>query len=233
MSQSDIYQNGAYLEANPSWHEEETPWKGELISRLLERNKLVPSSVCEIGCGSGGILVYLAEKYGEDVTFAGYDISHQAIQISQKNARKNISFHLQDMLEEKNLSFDVVMAIDVFEHVEDYLGFLRKMKGTGTFKVFHIPLDLSVQSVFRPSSILKARSAVGHLHYFTKETALATLTDLGYEVLDYFYTGTSLDLASCGWKSDLLRIPRRICFALHQDLAVRILGGYSLMVLTK
>jgi len=31
----------------------------------------------------------------------------------------------------------------------------------------------------------------------------------------------------------LLKIPRKILFFLNKDLAVRILGGYSLMILAK
>jgi 2-polyprenyl-3-methyl-5-hydroxy-6-metoxy-1,4-benzoquinol methylase len=60
---------------------------------------------------------------------------------------------LKDFLEEKDTYFDVVMAIDVFEHVEDYLGFIRRLRVKGEYKVFHIPLDLSVQTVLRVSPI--------------------------------------------------------------------------------
>ena len=31
----------------------------------------------------------------------------------------------------------------------------------------------------------------------------------------------------------IARLPRKICFAIHQDLTVRILVGYSLLVLAK
>ena len=79
------------------------------------------------------------------------------------------------------------MAIDVFEHVEDYFGFLRKLREKAEYKIFHIPLDLSVQTVLRSSPIIKGRKSVGHIHYFTKETALETLKDTGYEIIDYFY----------------------------------------------
>lgn len=124
------------------------------------------------------------------------------------------------------------MAIDVFEHVEDYFGFLRSLREKGTYKVFHIPLDLSVQMVLRSSPILRTRSLVGHLHYFTKETALATLKDTGFIIVDYFYTNAS-ELPNRGWKADLLKIPRKLGFLIDQDLTARIFGGFSLMVLAK
>jgi hypothetical protein len=77
------------------------------------------------------------------------------------------------------------------------------------------------------------RKSVGHIHYFTKETALATLTDTGYSILDYFYTGSYLELPNRGWKTNLLNIPRKFVFSFNKDLAARLLGGYSLLVLAQ
>ena len=126
-----------------------------------------------------------------------------------------------------------MMAIDVFEHVEDYFGFLRDLKETAEHKIFHIPLDLSVQSVLRSSPLIKSRKSVGHIHYFSKETALETLKDTGYQIIDYFYTSGTLELPNRGWKASLLRTPRKIAFAISRDQAARIFGGFSLLVLAK
>jgi hypothetical protein len=79
---------------------------------------------------------------------------------------------------------------------------------------------------------MKLRSSVGHVHYFTKETALATLKDTGYEIIDYFYTNGS-ELPNRGWKANLMKLPRKMSFLIDQDLAARMLGGFSLMVLAK
>jgi hypothetical protein len=88
-------------------------------------------------------------------------------------------------------------------------------------------------NLLRVSPIIAKRKNVGHIHYFTKETALETLKDTGYDIIDYFYTSGSIDLPNQSWKSNLLKIPRKILFNLNKDLAVRVLGGYSLMILTK
>ncbi len=228
-----IYEDGTYLERNPLWHEEDSPWKAKQITKMLNKHKIVPSKVCEIGCGAGEILNCLADNFGDGVEFYGYDISPQAFEICSKKEKHNLHFFLKDLFDEEDLTFDVVMAIDVFEHVEDYFGFLRKLKSKGTSKIFHIPLDLSVQTVLRSSPILKIRSSVGHIHYFTKETALATLKDTGYEVVDYFYTNNSHELPSYGWKNYLMKLPRRFFFSIHHDLAVRVFGGFSLLVIAR
>ena len=231
--ENNIYKDGSYLESNPTWHEEDSPWKAQQIARILGANNISPSTICEVGCGAGEILKCLTMEFGDNVMFSGYELSPQAFEICRKKETQNLKFHLTDLLDEKESTFDVVMAIDVFEHVEDYFRFLRKLRTKGTYKIFHIPLDLSVQTVLRSSPILKGRASVGHIHYFTKETALATLKDTGYDVVDYFYTSGSLELPNRGYKANLLKLPRRLFFSMHQDWAVRILGGFSLLVLAK
>jgi len=228
-----VYEDGTYLDKNPTWHEEDSLWKARQIEKILGKNRVEPSTICEVGCGAGEILNCLASSYGAEVSFSGYEISPQAFEICKKKEKKNLRFFLKDLFAEGDASFDVVLAVDVFEHVDDYLGFLRKLRTRAEYKVFHIPLDLSVQSILRSSPILEGRAMVGHLHYFTKETALAVLADTGYEVIDYFYTSGSLELPARGWKRKVLKLPRKWLFAIHQDLTVRMLGGFSLLVLAK
>jgi SAM-dependent methyltransferase len=229
---TSIYRDGTYLRAHPGWHEEDSPWKADKILRMIEKHRLAPSTITEVGCGSGEILVRLARGLPDGTVFTGYEISPQAFAICQGKSTANLRFFLADMPTEDSPA-DLILAIDVFEHVEDYLGFLSRLRTCGQLKLFHIPLDLSVQSVLRRSRLLAARRRTGHLHYFTKETALASLEDTGYEVLDWFYTKGTIELPHRGMRATLLKVPRRVLFALNQDLAARVLGGFSIMVLAR
>ncbi|HTE44863.1 MAG TPA: hypothetical protein VK636_06435, partial [Gemmatimonadaceae bacterium] len=129
-------------------------------------------------------------------------------------------------------TFDLLLCMDVFEHVEDYMGFLRKLKQKATYKLFHIPLDMSVQTVLRSTPIVEARSRVGHLHYFSKETALLTLQDTGYEIVDWFYTPAGTERATT-FGAKIAKLPRQVFSIVNADLAVRVLGGYSLLALAR
>jgi hypothetical protein len=228
-----MYTTSEYLEKNPTWHVKDSPWKTKQILNIIERNKLQPSSICEAGCGAGEILNQMYLQMPNKVSFVGYEISPQAFELCQQRKKDRLQFHLKNLFQDNKVFFDIVLAIDVIEHVEDYFGFLRSLREKGQYKIFHIPLDISVQTVLRSSPILKGRQSVGHIHYFTKETALATLADTGYEILDYFYTAGSIDLPAKSFKSLLARLPRKILYKLNKDTVVRVLGGYSLMVLTK
>ena len=122
--------------------------------------------------------------------------------------------------------------IDVFEHIEDYLGFLKSCKPRAKNTIFHIPLDITVETVLR-NRLIFGRKRSGHLHYFMKETAIATLIDSGYEIIDVFYTTGLLDLPKKSLKSKIAFLPRKLAFALNKDFAAKLFGGFSLMVLAK
>ena len=128
--------------------------------------------------------------------------------------------------------FDLAMAIDVLAHVEDYRGFLRKLKSRAQYKLLHIPLDISVQHLLREKSMIRRRQEHPHLHYFSKRTAMFALADLGYDIVDWSYTPRMIDIPRHA-RGKLLRLPRKLLFAMHRDFAVNLLGGFSLMVLAK
>ena len=228
-----IYTDGTYLRNNPDWHVDDSPWKAKHVARMLDRHGIVPQTVCEIGCGAGEILRSLSTHLEPSTRFFGYEISPNAYKICSQKANERFTFKLANLLDETDVRFDLVMAMDVFEHVEDYFGFLRKLRDKAQYKIFHIPLELSAQEVLRGKPLLNARRNVGHIHHFSKETALATLEDCGYTVLDHFYTSGRTDLGGLGWKSQLMRLPRQALYKVNQDAAVRTLGGYSLLALAR
>jgi len=230
---SEIYESGTYLAQNKSWHTEDSPWKAKNIHKIIKRNNLSPGDVCEVGCGAGEILRQLSMKMDPEVRFFGYEISPQAYQLSLERETERIHFELADLLEEdENIKFDLVMAIDVFEHVEDYFGFLSRLRTRGKYKVFHIPLDININAIMQDKFML-GRKTVGHIHYFTKETALASLEETGYEIIDYFYTADSLELPRKTLKSRVAKVPRQVLFKMNPHFTVKLMGGFSMMVLTK
>jgi SAM-dependent methyltransferase len=230
---ADIYSSGDYLVKNPTWHVEDSPWKANNILKILNRNNINPQSVCEVGCGAGEILKQLQSNLNQECEFWGYDISPQAFELAQQRANEKLHFNLKDLLTEKDVFFDLILLIDLIEHLEDYFNFLRQLRAKSKYKLLHIPLDLSAQSILRKDRLMKARLSIGHIHYFTKETALQSLVDVGYEVIDYFYTASAIDLKARSRLAELAKMPRRLIFSLNPDLASRTLGGYSLMVLVK
>jgi 2-polyprenyl-3-methyl-5-hydroxy-6-metoxy-1,4-benzoquinol methylase len=230
---SPLYEDGSYLKKNPTWHAEDSGQKAEEIRALIEKHGLKPSTIAEVGCGAGEILAQLSGKLATMISFYGYELSPQAFALCRSRERENIHFFSSDMLEEECF-YDLLLVVDVLEHVEDYLSFLRKLKTKGRHKIFRIPLNLSVQSVlFKSAPVLRARDSLGHLHYFTKETALATLKDSGYQVIDFFHTYGPFSRIHIGWEKYWLKSIKKLIFSIHKEWVARLLDGFSLIVLAE
>jgi len=228
-----IYSDGTYLENNESWHVEDSAWKAKQVLRMLRKHALTPKTIGEVGCGAGEVLKQLGAAL-PDATCIGFDLSPQAIALAAPRASERVSFHLGDIANSTK-GYDLIIAMDVIEHVENCFAFARKLAPLATYKMYHIPLDCNVLSVLRAWPILEARSKVGHIHYFFKDTALATLAESGQVVIDYMFTASALESegASKSWKAKFLNIIRRMLFAIAPDFSVRLMGGYSLLVLTR
>ena len=227
-------ENSNYLQTNPGWHVEDSAWKATQILKMLERNKLQPKSVVEVGCGAGEILNQLQQRMADKtIRFSGYEIAPDAFKMAQTRQKENLHFYCEDLLQNNN-SYDLLLMIDVFEHVDDYLGFIKKCNTKAAYKIFHIPLDISLWSVLTNYPI-GARKQVGHLHYFMKDTALATLEDTGEQVVDWFYTPGVMELykKDMNFSGRIINGFRRFFYWLKPDFGVKAFGGFSILALTK
>jgi SAM-dependent methyltransferase len=240
------YEGDRYFDAHPTWFIHEAPWKAREVLRMLQRHDIRPTSVIDIGCGVGGVLVELSRLLPPGVIFEGYDVAPAAIQIARQYESELISFSTMDALDVNGPTADLFMVLDVIDLLENPLEFLRSIRPKAKHKVFHLSLGLSVQRMVRPGSLLERRQQ-GEINYFTKETALALFEDAGYSIKDYFYTDMALDLndargrlrdgsgdqPTVHWKNFLLRSPRRLLARVSPDWSARLLGGYHLMVLAE
>lgn len=232
MKKVENYTDGTYLQNNPQYHVGDSPWKASHILSILRRNGLEASLIMEVGCGAGEILVSLQNQLRPSTSFLGYDPNPDLQSFWDDRQNDKLKFSTLDPLEAEVEFADVGLCMDVFEHVPDYLGFIKSFKTKAQYKVFHIPLDLSVQSVLRVAPLKQVRASAGHLHYYTKDTALASLEHAGLEVVDWFYTQSSVDLGNC-LRTSIANLPRRVLYPFCPDLAVRMLGGYSMLVLAR
>ena len=227
------YLTKEYISKNPTWDIEDSPWKARVVEAILKKNKLVPSSICEVGCGAGGCLAALRDSYPE-IGLAGYDIAPEAAQFWTQYEDLNIKFEVNDFIQQEQSEYDVLMLLDVIEHLQDPYNFLIKLHGKAQYYVFHIPLDLSALSVFRETPLLYVRNKVGHIHYYTKQLALSLLNETGYAIIDCSFSGTISISPSRTWKASLARPLRNmICIFLGKDRGVRLVGGETLIVLAK
>jgi SAM-dependent methyltransferase len=229
----DRYATGAYLQVNSTWHVEDSAWKARQVISMLKRHQLEPSRICDVGCGAGEVLSQLQNRLDSATTLVGYERSPQAYALARARETDRLRFFLGNPAADQAEMFDLLLVLDVIEHVEDPFGFLRALKRHADLAIFHIPLDMTAQAIARNLLIRTCREPFGHLHYFQKETALATLADAGYEVLDWIYTPSSFAHFPEDPRARLIQNARRRLFSLSPDLTQRLLGGWSLLVLAR
>lgn len=236
----EMYTSGEYLKNNPTWDSGDAVWKSTQLYDLLRKHNLThKKNISEVGCGSGEILINISKSLDDDATFVGYDISPQAIEMANQNKVKQdkekdnaskFTFKLMSIPDEKS---DILICADVFEHISDEFKFLMDIKTFGEYKIFNIPLDLSVQSIIRENVILTQRKRVGHINYYTKELALATLRDTGYHVIDSGYGSWYKHYPTDSIVTKVVNVLRDIWMTIDSDSCVKWLGGSSLLVLAK
>ena len=145
-----------------------------------------------------------------------------------------MKFYNEELTQQEYIHSDVLLMIDVLEHVDDYYGMLRHLKPMSNHFVFHIPLDLSCRTIIKPHVLLQQRTSVGHIHYFSKEMVQWMLKDTGYEIIDWVYTKPVVDVnPPDGFKRRIKKYLRNISFSLNKDLSAKLWGNYSMMILAK
>jgi hypothetical protein len=226
------YLNGDYARKNPDWDSGDAAWKAGKVAALLADHRLNVRDIVEVGCGSGAVLVAL-RKFLPELSFSGYDIAPGAQKFWGDVGAEGIRFELADFLKVNRAKADLVLIIDVVEHVGNPWEFLTGIRERTDYVILHFPLDLSVASVLRERPLLHVRDQVGHLHFYTKGLALTLMDECGFDVVEARFTGAAFNAPNRGLKTRLAALARRFVFMFSHDFGARLLGGETLMVLAR
>ncbi len=228
----EIYRSSKYLIQNPTWDAEDAGWKAEFVKKIINDHCIYPKSICDIGCGAGDVLSLLRSAYPASDLF-GFDIAPDAKKFWYSKDKAGIEFFCGDFFESNKRRYDIILLLDVIEHIPDPFSFLTGLHGLADHYIFHIPLDLSALSVARESPILHSREKVGHINYFTKNIALKFLSDCNFQVVHWFYSGAGLNSPKSTWKTKLAALPRLFLYLMNKEMGVRLLGGETIFVLAR
>ncbi len=228
------YTDGTYLADNPSWHSEDAPWKlGHILRALKEARLSSFTRVLDAGCGSGAIIKAWAVQ-APQTEFTGWDVSPQAHALAVQNAPQNTNFVSGSTPPQG--PFDLVMAIDVIEHVENPHRWLDQLLALAPLVVLHVPLDLSLRSRLNPQLLENEKKAVGHIHFFTASSLKKFLREQQVEIISAHYTNKYVERPPklTHFKSRAgMCIRKAAHYLLPRAWAAYLIGGYSLILVVK
>ena len=229
-----LYAEGTYWRLNSTYFLDDSLFKARNIVSALQQCELGSElRICDMGCGAGGVLhelCQLLQQRGIGVAEAhGYDISEQAL-AKGRELFPDLQFKLGSAPQVPD-GYDLILVMDVLEHLEDYYEFLRACSGKARFYVFNIPMDMNVRTVLDQSNLLARWDEGGHIHQFCEATALRVLSDTGFEIVHHRWAEAGPGLQAR--QTTLQRVARWLMkplFRLRPSLAVALLGMNSLMV---
>lgn len=226
------YKSGEYLATNPSWHVEDSEWKAQNVFELLTRNEIVPTSVCDFGCGVGAAIERLQGLIQPSPQCVGVEPAPHALAMALK--RSNAGLQFVERLQPQNGFFDVILFLDVLEHVWDYRELLSTARAVARYVVIQFPLDLTLTNVLRGAPLVRMRRDVGHVHLFTAALARRALDEAELHVIDSMFT----DHARLRRPPLSVRLRpsyglRLVITRFSAELASRIFNGTSYLVLAE
>ena len=211
---------------------EDAVFKANHIRSILKYSSIpAAKTVVDIGCGDGLVLLEFHRIYPTTSCF-GFDTDASVISKAYDHEDGEVCFQRRDFILQP-FQHHITLLIDVLEHQEDPYTFLRKLKPYSKLKVLHIPLENTCLTMLYPTFQKHQHDTVGHRWYFTKDTAFQMLEDCGYKIIRWEYTHCYKLSRWYGWKDAVLKPVRYILFAIWPDIAQRMVGGCSVMVVAE
>ena len=162
------------------------------IKKILNEIEIInPFNILDVGCGTG----YITEKissYGKPVT--GCDVSFERIITAEKYCKnKPVSFIQNDknFLPFKNNSFDLIVCLEVLEHVKEYENLLEEIKRTlKDYLIISVPNEpfFRMANFLRGKNVKRWGNDIDHINFFNKKSLKNLLEK--YFIIDKIFTST-------------------------------------------
>lgn len=157
-----------------------------IINKNIGRKNL--KTILDAGSGIGTYTFWLAKKFPK-AKIVGGDLDKEKIEFSREfadsNNIENTSFKIFDVTKsQSNEKYDLIVNIDVLEHIEDYKRVLKnfhKLLGKGGYLYIHTPQPNQMR-IFKS---FKKWAHEDHLHEgYTPEELSGELKKLGFKIID-------------------------------------------------
>lgn len=171
------YYNEEYEGDNPEWHLKDAEWKYKQMKPMLAHIEHL-ERVVDVGIGAGAILMKLSEDFciAESV---GVDLSISIL----KQTKTHASNFTLIQAESSNLPFetkwfDLVLLIDILEHVPHPLETLLEAKRVSEYIFIKVPLEISFKNFIKKKFFgIDWKEEFGHLHKYSEKAFNELITE--------------------------------------------------------
>lgn len=176
-----------YIQKNPNMHLSDSFEKFSQISKLLGKESKY-DSILDVACG-GGLVTKELQKRFKPKKIIGIDISRAMIKRAKEYDSENlIKWKVGDIFEYNvKEKFDLVTCVDILEHVDDDLGFLKKVGEMGVSIIIKTPLEDSYFSrLIRKLRIFDTwadtENRYGHIHHYNEKELISLINRSGFKI---------------------------------------------------
>lgn len=166
----------------------------DLVRRFVPHVKNQETELLDIGCGDTWLIEQLSKTFNK-AKFTAVDIAFTKELLEEYRARLNPSTFavyesLEEAFENNPKKIDLVLLLDVIEHIEDDISFLKWIQSfteninRDTYFLITVP---AFQSLFCQHDIF-----LGHYRRYTNKSLIAHIDDAGLESIKAGYFFSSL-----------------------------------------
>jgi 2-polyprenyl-3-methyl-5-hydroxy-6-metoxy-1,4-benzoquinol methylase len=147
--------------------------RAEALIEFLKKNRVRPFRALDIGSSAGTLLLRIKDRYGAVVAGVEPGAAYRAY---AENQGITIYSALEELVEYRELPFDLICMAHVLEHLPDPAGYLARLReqhfSPGGSLLVEVP-NLYAHDSFE----------VAHLSAYSKHTLQQMLEKAGYEIL--------------------------------------------------
>jgi len=179
IMRQDLYQELYDLEKDYWWHVGKRSLVEKLIQKYLRPGK--NRQLVDVGCGSG-LMMEILKKYGEP---HGVDLTEEALKFCRQRGLKNLYQADVTKLPFKKDQVDLVIALDLIEHVADDVAAFREFHRVvkpGGIIVISVPAFKFLWSYWD--------DILGHERRYTARSLATAITKAGFKVEKVGYSNS-------------------------------------------
>tara|TARA_Y200000002_G_scaffold352542_1_gene331350 strand:- start:14 stop:682 length:669 start_codon:yes stop_codon:yes gene_type:complete len=173
----------------------QTNTRNDVINFIISKKITRPTKILEIGGGAGHTTKILCEIFnchGTNIDIKipkikAKGIDHLEMDMNSKNNSNKLT----------NKRFDLILALDVIEHIEDtdkLLDFIKSISSNNTYLFISLPNIKNIRVpfyIYFKNTFPRKNAGIfdkTHLRWFTKKDVIELIFKKGYQYVDSTYT---------------------------------------------